>query len=48
MLDIEKLFDDGEGFRKTEYTADDGSHISADGYAALTAYVRQTRLTAEG
>ncbi len=38
VLDIEKLFDDGEGFRKVEYSDDDGSHVSAAGYAALTAY----------
>src|SRR5262249_8582187 len=41
LLDIEKLFDDGEGFRKTEYTRDDGTHISAEGYAALTAYAQK-------
>jgi hypothetical protein len=38
VLDVEKLFDDGEGFRKREYTTDDGSHISPAGYAALTQY----------
>jgi lysophospholipase L1-like esterase len=41
VLDIEKLFDDGEGFRKVEYSADDGSHISAAGYAALTPYAQK-------
>ena len=41
LLDIEKLFDDGEGFRKTEYTRDDGTHISEEGYVALTAYARR-------
>jgi hypothetical protein len=45
MLDIETLFDDGEGFRKVEYSADDGSHISAEGYAALTRYA-QSQLSA--
>ena len=41
VLDIEALFDDGEGFRKVEYSADDGSHVSPEGYAALTAYARK-------
>jgi lysophospholipase L1-like esterase len=41
LLDIEKLFDDGEGYRKTEYTRDDGTHISEEGYADLTAYAQQ-------
>jgi lysophospholipase L1-like esterase len=40
VLDIEKLFDDGEGFRKTEYTTDDGSHITAEGYAELTRHAQ--------
>lgn len=38
VLDFEKVFDDGEGFRKTEYTDDDGTHITKEGYAALTKY----------
>jgi lysophospholipase L1-like esterase len=38
VLDFEKVFDDGDGFRKTEYTDDDGTHISPEGYAALTKY----------
>jgi lysophospholipase L1-like esterase len=42
LLDIEKLFDDGEGYRKTEYTRDDGTHISDEGYAALTAFAQKT------
>jgi lysophospholipase L1-like esterase len=41
LLDIEKLMDDGEGFRDTDYTSDDGTHISAEGYAALTALARK-------
>lgn len=41
VLDIEKLMDDGEGFRNTDYTSDDGTHISAEGYAALTAYAQK-------
>jgi lysophospholipase L1-like esterase len=40
VLDFEKVFDDGDGFRKVEYTTDDGSHISAAGYAELTRYAR--------
>jgi lysophospholipase L1-like esterase len=38
VLDFEKVFDDGEGFRQTDFSADDGTHISAEGYAALTRY----------
>ncbi|WP_331159535.1 GDSL-type esterase/lipase family protein [Steroidobacter sp.] len=40
LWDFEKVFDDGEGFRKLEYSSEDGTHISADGYAALTNYAR--------
>jgi lysophospholipase L1-like esterase len=40
LLDFEKVFDDGSGFRKLEYSSDDGTHISAAGYAALTEYTR--------
>lgn len=40
LLDFEKVVDDGEGFRKLEYSRDDGSHISAEGYAALTKYTQ--------
>jgi lysophospholipase L1-like esterase len=40
LLDFEKVFDDGAGFRKREYTTEDGSHISKEGYTALTAYAR--------
>ena len=38
VLDFEKVFDDGDGFRKTEFTDDDGTHITKEGYAALTQY----------
>lgn len=41
VLDIEKLFDDGDGFRKVEYSDDDGSHVSAAGYAALTSFAQK-------
>lgn len=40
LWDFEKVFDDGEGFRKLDYSSDDGTHISPDGYAALTAYAQ--------
>jgi lysophospholipase L1-like esterase len=40
MLDFEKALDDG-GFRSPDYTREDGSHISAAGYARLTAYTRE-------
>jgi lysophospholipase L1-like esterase len=40
LLDFEAVFDDGEGFRKREYTSDDGTHISPDGYAALSQFVQ--------
>jgi len=39
VLDFEQVLDDGEGFRKEEYTSEDGSHVNAEGYAALTAYM---------
>ena len=45
VLDFEKVFDDGEGFRKREFNADDGSHINAEGYDALTEYA--TRMLGE-
>lgn len=38
LLDFEKTVDDGDGFRKAEYTSPDGTHISEAGYAALTKY----------
>jgi lysophospholipase L1-like esterase len=40
LLDFEKVFDDGTGFRKLDYSSDDGTHISAAGYAALTKYTQ--------
>lgn len=40
LLDFEKVFDDGAGFRKPEYTTEDGSHISKAGYDELTRYAR--------
>ena len=40
LLDFEQALDE-DGFRNPEYTKDDGSHISAAGYAALTAYTQK-------
>lgn len=40
VLDFERVFDDGEGFRKLEYSQEDGSHITQAGYDALTRYAR--------
>jgi lysophospholipase L1-like esterase len=39
LLDFEQALDD-DGFRGSEFTRDDGSHISAAGYAVLTAHTR--------
>jgi lysophospholipase L1-like esterase len=36
LLDFERAFDDGDGHRRAEFTSEDGSHISAAGYAVLT------------
>lgn len=40
LLDFEKALDDGKGFRRAEYTSEDGTHISAAGYAKLTEFAR--------
>lgn len=40
LWDFEQVFDDGEGFRKLEYSSEDGTHINAAGYAALTNYAQ--------
>ncbi len=40
LLDFEAVFDDGDGFRKREFTDDDGTHISAAGYQALSRYAQ--------
>jgi lysophospholipase L1-like esterase len=40
LLDFEKALDDGKGFRKAEYTSEDGTHISPAGYATLTEFAR--------
>ena len=41
LFDFERVLDDGEGFRKVEFTSDDGTHISVAGYAALTSYAQK-------
>jgi lysophospholipase L1-like esterase len=41
VLDVEKLMDDGDGYRDTDYTSDDGTHISPEGYTALTALAQR-------
>lgn len=38
LLDFEMVLDDGNGERRREYATEDGSHLSAAAYAALTAY----------
>lgn len=45
VLDFEKAVDGGNGSRREEFSTEDGSHISPEGYAALTDYARR-QLTA--
>jgi lysophospholipase L1-like esterase len=40
LLDFEAALDDGEGFRRLEYSEPDGTHISPAAYAVLTDYTR--------
>jgi lysophospholipase L1-like esterase len=40
LLDFEKVLEGSDGFRDTDYTTDDGTHISEAGYVALTRYAR--------
>ncbi len=40
LLDFERAFSTDDGTRIAEYVAEDGSHISAAGYEALTAFTR--------
>jgi lysophospholipase L1-like esterase len=42
VLDIERALGDRDGFRRPEFTVEDGSHISRAGYDQLTAYARST------
>lgn len=39
VLDFERVFADADGWRRPAFATEDGSHVTADGYAALTAYV---------
>jgi lysophospholipase L1-like esterase len=41
LLDLERAVDDGNGYRRGEYSTDDGSHVSPAGYAALTSFARR-------
>jgi len=41
LFDFERAFDDGAGFRRREFSKEDGSHISPEGYAALTRYAQE-------
>jgi lysophospholipase L1-like esterase len=38
LLDFEQTLDGGDGFRNRQFTTEDGTHISAAGYQALSAY----------
>jgi lysophospholipase L1-like esterase len=46
LLDFERVFANEEGTRTTQFSAEDGSHISKAGYAALTDY--STRILRRG
>ena len=41
LLDFERAVDSGNGSRRENFSTDDGSHISPEGYQALTDYARQ-------
>lgn len=41
LLDFERAVDSGNGSRRENFSTDDGSHISPEGYQALTEYARQ-------
>ena len=40
LLDLERAVDSGNGSRREEYDDEDGSHVNATGYAALTSYAK--------
>ena len=40
VLDFQGTLADADGRRRREYATDDGSHVTAEGYEALTQYVR--------
>ena len=41
VLDFEAVFADSSGWRSPAFATEDGSHVTAEGYAALSAYVEQ-------
>jgi len=41
VLDFQPVISEASGFRKKEYAAEDGTHISLAGYEKLTAYARE-------
>jgi len=44
VLDFEKVLADEKGRRRSEYTTQDGTHLSPQAYAALTESVRHLRI----
>lgn len=38
VLDFERVFADSDGWRHPAFATEDGSHVTAEGYVALTAY----------
>ena len=41
VLDFEAVFAGSDGWRRSAYATEDGSHVTAEGYAALSAYVQE-------
>jgi lysophospholipase L1-like esterase len=41
VFDFERALDGGEGYRREEYTREDGSHLTPAAYAELTRYTAQ-------
>lgn len=41
LLEFEKTLSNEEGYRKREFSQEDGSHLTAAAYDALTVYIRQ-------
>ncbi|HWK49107.1 MAG TPA: hypothetical protein VNR40_04440, partial [Steroidobacter sp.] len=39
LVDLEAALDSGNGTRRIEYTRDDHSHISPEGYEVITKFV---------
>jgi lysophospholipase L1-like esterase len=44
LLDFEKLLSNEDGYRKREFAADDGSHLSIAAYRVLTEHIRDVDL----